>query len=587
MCRYVSSCRKEREKMDFCIKLDPETQQDYMATIVRGYALLHNPFTNKGTAHSIEERKALGLHGLLPAATSTIKEQLDRCYENFLNMGTNLGKYIYLSNLQDRNITLFYRFVHEHIDELMPVVYTPVIGEVCQRFSHIYRRPRGLYVSYEQRDCIPEVLRNYNIKDPSIIVVTDGERILGLGDQGAGGLGICIGKLALYTLCAGIPPHSTLPICLDVGTDNEERLNDPLYIGLRQKRVRGEAYQKFVDDFVAAVKEVYPTVLLQWEDFLKDNARTQLERFRNELCTFNDDIQGTAAVTVSGIYAALRITGQRLRDQRIVFAGAGASAQGISDLCVSALMEDGLSLTEAQRCIWTVDSRGLVTNDRTNLEPFKATYARPVEELARFECHDRSAITLYETVQNVKPTILIGNSATPDLFNESLVKLMAYQCERPIIFPLSNPLSKCECKPADAIEWSKGRAVVATGSPFAPVKYGDRTIRIGQCNNAFVFPGVGLGILACRSKRVTDAMFLDAAKTLAGLVSESDLKSGALFPQLKQIREISRTIAIAVVKRAVAEGHADQSMLKNVEARVERAMWFPEYLPIRFEGESI
>jgi len=570
--------------MDFRIKSDPATKQHYIAATSRGRALLINPFTNKGSAYTEEERSALGLHGLVPAATCTIEQQLDRCYENFHAAGTNLGKFIYLGSLQDRNETLFYRLIHEHIEEMMPIVYTPVVGEACQRYSHIYRRGRGLYISYDQRQRMTEVLGNFALDDPSILVVTDGERILGLGDQGAGGLGICIGKLVLYTLCAGVSPYTTIPICLDVGTDNEERLNDPLYLGLRQRRVRGEQYQDFVDSFVAAVKEVYPKVLLQWEDLLKANALKQLQRFRNELCTFNDDIQGTAAVALAGIYAALRITGQRLRDQRIVNAGAGASAQGICDLCVSALVEDGLSEPEARRRIWTVDSHGLVTRARQNLEDFKAAYARSTDELAGYKCRDRSAITLEDTVLNAKPTILLGNSATPGLFTGNIIKLMAGHNARPIIFPMSNPDSKCECKPADALAWSDGRAIVASGSPFAPVRYAGRTIRIGQCNNVFIFPGVGLGIRAGHCRRVTDAMFLDSAKALAALVTESDLRSGSVYPQLTRIREISHAIACTVIRRAVAEGHAAPSMAQNIAERVAQAMWFPEYMPIRYEA---
>ncbi len=569
--------------MNFCVKTDPDTKQRYMATSTRGGDLLLHPFTNKGAAYSLEERTELGLHGLIPAAISTVQEQLARSYENYQATPTDLGKFIFLSSLQDRNETLFYRLVHEHIEEMMPIVYTPVVGEACQKYSHIYRRARGLYISYNERHRMTETLANYGIPHPSVMVVTDGERILGLGDQGAGGIGICIGKLVLYTLCAGVSPYSTLPICLDVGTDNEERLKDPLYLGLRQKRVRGEQYQDFVDSFVTAVKEVFPHVLFQWEDFLKANALKQLKRFRDEMCTFNDDIQGTAAVTLAGLYAAMRITGQRLRDQRIVNAGAGASAQGISDLCVSALVEDGCSEAEARRRIWTVDSRGLVTQARTNLEDFKRTYARAVDEIADFKCRDRSAITLEETVLNAKPTILIGTSATPGLFTEAIVKTMARNNERPILFALSNPTSKCECTPADALAWSEGRAIVATGSPFDPVHQGGRTFRIGQCNNAFVFPGIGLGACVGKCRRVSDSMFLDAAKTLASLIAESDLRSGAVYPELTRIREISHAVACAVIRRGVAEGLAEPAMAEGVEERVREAMWFPEYMPIRHE----
>lgn len=569
--------------MNIRVKTDPKTKQRYLATSTRGRNLLIDPFANKGSAYSVQERTALGLHGLIPAAVSNMEEQLARCYENYQANETNLGKFIYLSGLQDRNETLFYRLVHDHIDEMMPIVYTPVVGEACQKYSHIYRRARGLYISYNERHRMTEVLANYGIDNPSIIVVTDGERVLGLGDQGAGGLGICIGKLVLYTLCAGIPPYTAIPICLDVGTDNKDRLEDKLYLGLNKKRVRGDKYQDFVDSFVNAVKESYPNTLLQWEDFLKANAIKQLKKFRDDLCTFNDDIQGTAAVTLAGIYAGLRKTGGRLRDQRIVIAGAGASAQGIANLCVIALGKDGAPEAEAQRRIWTCDSRGLVTRARANLEEFKATYARPVEEIAGYRCRDRERITLEETVLNSEPTILIGVSAMRGLFTENIVKLTARFNKTPLIFALSNPTSECECTPADVIAWTEGRALVATGSPFAPVQYGGRTIRIGQSNNAFIFPGVGLGVWVGQCRRISDAMFLDAAETLAGLTSASDLDSGALFPELTRIREISHAVACAVVRRAVAEGNASSAAAEGIEERIRQEMWFPEYMPIKYE----
>ncbi len=368
--------------MDFSIKVDSATGQRYMAVAHKGRSLLLNPFTNKGTAFTQRERDELDLHGLLPPAVCTIQQQMERTYESFQAKGSNLEKFIYLSALHDRNETLFYRLVLEHIDEMMPIVYTPVVGEACQKFSHIYRRGRGLYVAYEQRDRIEPILRSAGLENPSVIVVTDGERILGLGDQGAGGMGIPIGKLCLYTLCAGVSPYSTLPITLDVGTDNEERLGDPLYLGMRHERLRGPAYQEFIDAFVAAVKKAFPQVVLQWEDFLKENALFQLARFRDQLCTFNDDIQGTAGVVLAGLMSALRLTGSRLRDQRVVFAGAGASTQGIAELLVTAFAEDGLSRDEAVRRIWTIDTHGLVTRCRPQLESFKATYARSAEEVA-------------------------------------------------------------------------------------------------------------------------------------------------------------------------------------------------------------
>jgi malic enzyme len=567
--------------MKWSSERDSVTGEEYIAVETRGEPVLRDPFTNKSTAFTADERKALGLDGLVPPAVSTMDQQLARVYENYRVRQTSLERYTFLASLQDRNETLFFRLVHDHIEEMMPVVYTPVVGEACQQYSHIYRHPRGLYISYDQRDRIDAILENH-ARPPAVIVVTDGERILGLGDQGVGGMGIPTGKLSLYTACAGIPPYLTLPIMLDVGTNNQDRLDDPLYLGLRHKRIRGAEYQAFIDRFVDAVMRVYPHAVLQWEDFLKANALTQLARFRGRLCTFNDDIQGTAAVAAAGVYSALRITGRPMRDQRIVLAGAGASAQGIANLFVSALGKTGLSHEEARQRICTVDSRGLVTQARADLEDFKAAYARPVEEVAGYACKDPAHITLEETVRNFKPTILIGTSGMAKLFTEAVVGAMASVNDRPIVFPLSNPTSKSECTAAEAIQWSDGRAIVATGSPFDPVVHRGKTYRIGQGNNAFVFPGIGLGLWVGGVRRVTDAMFLDAAQALAELVSTADLDQGAVFPALARIRDCSQAVACAVIRRAVAEGHASAGILSGLEETVSRAMWFPDYRPIRY-----
>jgi malic enzyme len=563
-------------------RIDPITGEEYVAVDARGRALLANPLTNKGTAFPLAERERLGLDGLVPPAVSTMAQQLERVYENFRAKETALEQYIHLASLHDRNETLFFRLLHEHIDEMMPVVYTPVVGEACQKFSHIYRSARGLYIAYEDRDKIETILRNHG-RAPAIIVVTDGERILGLGDQGAGGMGIPIGKLCLYTACAGIPPELTLPITLDVGTDNEERLSDPLYVGARHWRVRGAAYQDFVDRFVAAVTRVYPDAVLQWEDLLKGNAIAQLQRFRDTLCTFNDDIQGTAAVVLAGIYAALRLTKTSICDQRVLLAGAGASAQGIGDLIQAALVDEGLTKEEARQRIAMVDSRGLVVGDREKLEPFKTAFARTREEIASYAVRDGGAITLVETIANFKPTVLLGTSGVANLFTAEVVAAMAAINARPIVFPLSNPTSKSECTAQQAIAWSEGRAVVATGSPFPPVTFAGRATRIGQCNNSFIFPGVGLGLWVGKVRRVTDGMFLDAARALAAQVTEADLASGAVYPELSRIRSCSRAVACAVIGRAVRQGHADASLLHILEDRVARAMWRPEYRPLRYE----
>ena len=571
--------------MQWSVRRNEETSEEFIAVDKKGRPLLLNPFTNKGTAFTSEEREAFKLHGLIPPAVSTIDQQLERTYQAFQAKATDLERYIYLSALQDRNETLFYRLVHEHIDEMMPIVYTPVVGQACQEFSHIYRRARGLYISYDQRHNIENILSN-SPPPPAVIVATDGERILGLGDQGSGGMGIPVGKLSLYTLCAGVPPYRTLPIMLDVGTDNQERLADPLYLGLRQPRIRGEAYQAFIDRFVAAVQRVFPGVLLQWEDLLKANAIKQLNRFRDQICSFNDDIQGTAAVVLAGVVGALRITGQALKDQRILFAGAGASATGISHLLVEAMEQQGLSTQEGRRRIWLVDSRGLVTTAREGLEEYKAPFARDRNEVGTYACQDHSRITLEEAVRNAKPTILIGTSGTPNMFSEAIVRLMAEANQRPVIFPLSNPTSKSECTPEDAIRWSDGRAIVATGSPFPPVTYSGNRFRIGQGNNAFVFPGIGLGVWLAGATRVTNGMFLEAARALSTQLTESDLRENAVYPELTRIRECSLSVACAVMRKAASEGIATAEIPSPLEENVRKAMWFPEYRSLRYAQEA-
>ena len=568
--------------MDFSIKIDPKTWQKYMAVRQKGKALLNNPFTNKGPAFTSRERDDLELYGLLPSSVSTMEEQLLRNYENFKAQPTDLEKYNFLAELHDRNETLFFRLLDEHMEEMTPIVYTPTVGEACQKFSHIYRRTRGIYINYNQMNNIEKALGNFYFKNPSVIVATDGERILGLGDQGADGMGIPIGKLSLYTLGAGISPYSTLPIMLDVGTDNEERREDPLYLGLKEKRVRGEEYQVFIDRFVEAVCKVFPNVLLQWEDLLKENAINQLNRFKDKLCSFNDDIQGTAAVVLAFIDKILQSTCRPMRDNRILIAGAGAAAYGISNLIVSALQKEGLSSKEARKKIWMVDSKGLVTKARSGLEEFKSVYARDLDEIASYVCKDRANIGLEEALVNAKPTILIGTTATPGLFDENVVKLMADINERPIILPLSNPTSKSECTPEDAIRWSGGRAIVATGSPFEPVEYNGRRYEIGQSNNFFIFPGVGLGVTVGNIGRVTDSMFLAAAKALSERITANS-SEGCAYLEVRRIRECSHAVACAVIKCAVSEGHADQEVLKNLEETVKNAMWFPDYLPVRYD----
>jgi len=561
--------------MSVRFEIDLQTGQREMVVDQKGRALLINPFTNKGTGFTPRERTLLDLHGLVPPAVCSLEQQLERVYENFRSKPNDIEKYVFLTGLQDRNEVLFFRLVHEHIEEMMPIVYTPVVGEACQKFSHIYRRARGLYVSYDNRGCVAQVLRNYHADSPSIIVVTDGERILGLGDLGAGGMGISIGKLCLYTLCAGVSPFDTLPIMLDVGTNDEDRLADPLYLGLRQRRLRGTAYQDFVDEFVDAVISVYPDAVLQWEDFLKENAIRQLERYRERLCTFNDDIQGTAAVVLAGVLSGLGLTDQELDQQRVVIAGAGAAARGIADLFVAALVDKGIPHSLARNSIWMADSRGLVHEGREGLETFKLAYARtPV---------DGETPSLLDTIRLAKPTILIGTSGHAGLFDEKIVREMATLNERPMIFALSNPTANSECVPADALRWSSGRAIVATGSPFPPVEFDGKSVRIGQGNNSFIFPGVGLGLHYAKARRCPNTVFLAAAKALAHETSRSDLAEGSVYPRLQRIRECSHAVACAVVRQVVADGFADPEVLDDLEQRVRAKMWFPDYVPIRYE----
>jgi malate dehydrogenase (oxaloacetate-decarboxylating) len=552
-----------------------------------GYTLLDTPLLNKGSAFTEEERREFGLTGLLPPHPSTMQEQLARVYENYRAKDSDIERYIFLVSLQDRNETLFYRLLEEHINEMMPVIYTPTVGAGCQRYSHVFRRPRGLYISYPHRAEIGRVLENAPTRDVEVIVVTDGERILGLGDLGVGGMGIPVGKLSLYTLCAGIHPATTLPILLDAGTDNRELLNDPLYLGWRHERVRGREYDEFVEAFVTAVAEKFPRVLLQWEDFSKGNATRLLERYRERLCTFNDDIQGTGAVTLAGLLAAMRVRGERLRDQRVAFLGAGSSATGISDQIVAAMVEEGASIEEARASVWLVDSGGLVHDRRAGLETFKQKYAQPLERTNGWELTDMGRFTLLDVVRNVRPTILVGTSAQPGAFGEQLVREMARHTDRPVIFPLSNPTAKSEAVPADLIAWTDGRALVATGSPFAPVEFGGRTYRTGQCNNSFIFPGVGLGVVASGARRVTNEMFISAARVLAEFSPALDGEPGApLYPSLEGVREVSRRVALAVAAEAQRAGLADETTAEELSRRVAAKMWTPRYVPYVKTGQS-
>jgi malate dehydrogenase (oxaloacetate-decarboxylating) len=564
----------------FEIRRDPVTGEQYLQTPLTGHALLDQPLLNKGTAFPEGERRELGLTGLLPPGVSPPEVQLARIYGNYRQKTSNLERYIHLVSLQDRNETAFYRLLSEHLVEMMPIIYTPVVGEACQAYSRIYRRPRGLYIAYPQRDAIDAALANLGSQDISIVVVTDGERILGLGDLGIGGMGIPIGKLSLYTVCAGIHPASTLPVILDVGTNNQELLNDPLYVGWRHERIRGAEYDAFVEAFVTALIKRFPRVLLQWEDFARHNAARLLERYRDRLCSFNDDIQGTGAVALAVAMAGAAAGGARFADQRVVLLGAGSAAAGITRQLVTGMRSDGLSADEARRRIWLVDAPGLVHSRQQHLDAFKSEYARPFETVADWAGAPEH-IPLLEVVKRVRPTILIGAAAQPQAFTEEIVREMARHVPRPMIFPLSNPTSKSEALPVDLINWTEGRALVATGSPFDDVQYRGRSVRIGQCNNAYIFPGVGLGVIAAQARRVTDAMFIAAARTLSELAPVRRDPSLALVPPLREVRDVAKRVAVAVAVQAQRDGVADAVSDDELQRRIDATMWSPEYLPYR------
>ncbi len=536
-------------------------------TKLSGPEILHDPRFNKGTAFTEAERDALKLRGLLPPHVFTQDEQEARVLENYRRKTSDIEKYIFLISLQDRNEKLFYRTVLQNIDEMMPIIYTPTVGEACKQFAHIFRRPRGLYISARDRGRIEQILRNWPKRNVRVIVVTDGERILGLGDLGANGMGIPVGKLALYTVCAGIDPDQCLPIMLDVGTNNEDLLNDPLYLGIPRQRLRGPDYDALVEELVVAVQTVFPKALFQFEDFANTNALPLLEKYRNRLCCFNDDIQGTAAVTLAGLLSAIRIQGRRLKDQTFLFLGAGSAGRGIADLLVSAMRQDGLPENEARRHCWLVDSTGLVVKGRQRLQNHKIPYA-----------HDHEFLPdLLAAVRNIRPTVLIGVSGQAQAFNQAVLEAMADINPIPIIFALSNPTSKAECVAEDAYRWTKAKAVFAGGSPFDPVKLGNRTLVPGQCNNAYIFPGIGLGIIASGAARVTDAVFLAAAQALSSQVTEQAIAEGRIFPPLTTIRDVSAVVAANVAEAARGESQPRTPPSAESVARMRSLMYTAQY----------
>ncbi|WP_049721620.1 NAD-dependent malic enzyme [Gilvimarinus polysaccharolyticus] len=546
-----------------------------------GPALLEAPLLNKGSAFSRQERQQFNLEGLLPYQIETIEEQNARAYHQLCSFTSDIDKHIYLRNIQDTNETLYYRLVTENLEEIMPLIYTPTVGQACEQFSKIYRRKRGLFVSYADRDRLDDILQNATKHNVKVIVLTDGERILGLGDQGIGGMGIPIGKLALYTACGGISPAYTLPVILDVGCNNKQLINDPMYMGWRHERITGDAYYEFVDQFISAVKVRWPNALLQFEDFAQSHATPLLHKYRDQLCCFNDDIQGTASVTVGTLLAACRAKGEKLSEQVIVFAGAGSAGCGIADQVAAQMQAEGLTREQALARVFLVNRDGLLTDGSPDLLPFHKEFCKTNSKLTGWLNDKPDHISLLDVVRNTQPTVLIGVSGQPGLFNKVLVDSMQANCPRPIILPLSNPTSKVEGQPADILRWTAGRAIVATGSPFAPVDIAGVRYDIAQCNNSYIFPGVGLGVVAAKASRITDTMMLAASRALAELSPLVCNGAGSLLPPLADIRQVSVTIAQAVFKQAIVDGVATPIPEDLIVKKVEANFWYPRYRTYR------
>lgn len=542
-----------------------------------GPVLLETPLLNKGSAFTEDERRSFNLEGLLPHNIETIEEQEKRAYQQLYAHDSDLDKHIYLRNIQDTNETLYYRLVTSHLEEIMPLIYTPTVGVACQQFSRIYRRKRGLFISYPDIDRIDDMLQNATKQNVKVLVVTDGERILGLGDQGIGGMGIPVGKLALYTACGGISPAYTLPVVLDVGCNNPELLDDPMYMGWRHPRIAGEEYFAFIEQFIAAVKRRWPDVLLQFEDFAQANATPLLQRYRDALCCFNDDIQGTAAVTVGTLLAASQVKGERLRDQRICFVGAGSAGCGIAEQIVLAMQAEGLTAVEARARIFMVDRHGLLTDRMPNLLPFQAALAQPAAGREDWKLADAMSISLPDVIVNARPTVLIGVSGQPGLFTEALIRQLQAEVPRPIVLPLSNPTSRAEARPVDVLHWTRGQAIVATGSPFSAVRLDGESHAIAQCNNSYIFPGIGLGVLATNARRITDNMLMASSRALAAQSPLAQHGKGGLLPELREIRALSVVIARAVARQAMEDGVATPLPDDELERQIERNFWQPEY----------
>ena len=555
--------------------------ENVVETELTGFELINQPMLNKGTAFSEDERDRFGLHGLLPPHIGSLDEQVTRRLRALRGYATDFERYAFLRDLQDVNETLFYALLVRHTEELLPLVYTPTVGEGSQRFSEIWRKPRGLFLSYPNRHRIADIIADPHFDRVRIVVASDGERILGLGDQGAGGMGIPIGKLALYTACAGIHPAQTLPVLLDVGTNNADRLADPLYIGWKHERVRGPAYDDFIEDFVKAITARWPDVLLQWEDFASPNAGRLLERYRDRLCTFNDDIQGTASVAAGTLLSAIAVTGIPLEKQRIALFGAGSAGCGICSLILKAMIESGVPESEARKAFFAVDRDGLLVEGMADITASQVPFVQPRAAVANWTLRNPGRIDLFDVMANAKPTTLIGVSGQAGAFKEDIIREMARHVSRPVIFPLSNPTSRSEASPRDLMAWTEGRALVGTGSPFPPAVWNDKPVIADQTNNSYVFPGIGVAVLAVNARRVTENMFMAAARTLAAISPAGLDRTACLLPPIPELRMVAREVAVAVARQAIADGVAQKIGRKAVERRVDETMWDPAYMPYK------
>ncbi len=567
--------------LNFKLVRDPQTAEMYIETSLCGKPLLTTPQLNKGTAFTHEERKEFGLLGKLPHRVESLDEQVKRAYLQYSSYTTRLKQNIYLNNLHDKNQVLFYKLLSRHLAEMLPTIYTPIVGTAVKRFSHEYRQPRGLYIAHSDKNLIEEIISNRSNPEIDLIVVTDGEGVLGIGDQGIGGMDIPVAKLMVYSLCGGIDPTRTLPVFLDVGTNNQDLLNDPMYLGCRHPRINNADYDDFISTFVNEIHKQFPNAFLHWEDFGRGNARRILDQFQNQLCTFNDDIQGTGAVTLAALLAACDVTGVKLQDQKIVVFGAGSAGTGISDQIIDAMVKDGLSVEEARKRFWLIDRQGLLLSNDMDLTDAQKLYGRDPKEIESWAINEKKYPSLTDTVRHVRPTILIGCSAQPGAFSQDIIETMSTSCDRPIIFPLSNPDEKCEAQPSDILAWSNGRALIATGTAFPAVEYHNRLLEIAQCNNALVFPGIGLGVLAVNASRLTKEMILAAAETLAKFAPSKKDSFLPLLPSLDDAQTVAKQIAIAVALCAIGSGHAQKNHEEDIEKLVDDMFWEPRYLPFK------